>query len=63
MEEYLVNKKRVITEFSLKKSRNFNLNKYHFYTEIEKYLKKLSEEYTGRLEVNSYGNSIENRQL
>ena len=63
LEEYLLNRKRVITKFNLKKSSDFNLNRYHYYTEIEKYLNKLSEEYTNRLIVNSYGSSIENRQL
>lgn len=63
LEEYLVNRKRVITDFNLEKAADFQLNRYHHYTEIEKYLNKLSDEHTERLIVNSYGTSIEARQL
>ena len=63
MQDYLTNRKNVITEFKLDKSEDFNLNRYHYYTEIERYLTKLGEENTDRLIVNTYGNSVENRQL
>lgn len=63
MEEYLVNRKRVATEFRLDKASDFDLNRYHFNTEIEKYLIKLADEQTGRLIVKPYGSSIEARTL
>ena len=63
IEEYLVNRKRVITDFRLEKAADFNLNRYHYYTEIEKYLTKLADEHAERLIVNAYGTSIEARQL
>lgn len=63
IQDYLINRKRVITEFNLTSSADFNFNRYHYFTEIEKYLNKLSEEEPNRLIVNSYGTSIESRQL
>lgn len=63
LEEYLVNRKRVATEFRLDRASDFDVNRYHYFSEIEKYLIKLADEQTERLIVANYGTSIEARQL
>jgi len=62
LENQLNNQKRVVTDFKLEKSSDFDLNRYHYFKDIEEYLRLLSNE-TNKLVLDSYGTSIENRQL